>query len=776
MVEVGSDGRRDQGGAWPPRRTSAASPTKVMLTLVRHGDVDAFALLYDRHAAAGFSLAYRMTGDRAVGRCCRTPSCRQRPRALLARARERPRVGAGHRAQPRDRLPTPVKRARAPPRIGRGHRGAARGPRAHRRRGRSPGGGAHAAGAPRRPARRAGQGDRVGLLRGLHPHADRRDARHAGGDRGAVSTAGPREDAARAGRGRFMGGRGPSSRIRRQAGTGSPSKGGHPACGWRSLSDEPRARPHRRGRARMGAPSARARGRAREAPSGGCPVCRADAERLRRSVDLLPRALEPVSPRPEVRAGGSCGSCARAPCAARGPGGRRPEASPATPPAPPTLAAASAVLAVGVAAGLLAGRLAAPDPPRVVAAQVDASRLPGASASLVLPGETGSVPVLRLQGLERPAPTASTRCGCCAVEARPLVGVHPPHGRHGGGGDTRVAGRRRRRARDPGAPEERGPPASRSCACPCRPGRAGSPGYAGRVESCYRHPGRETGVSCSNCGRPICPDCMTPTSVGMRCPECSRQTTKVRTARDLHAEPRLTGADRRQRGPAVRRDAERARPLRGGRGSSRWARCRVPRWPTASSGAWSPRGSCTRGPPPLLQHVLYLSLGGMLEPVIGKLRFALIYFVSLLAGSFGALLLEPFGRTVGASGAIFGLMGAAIVVMRARGISPMESGLGLWIGLNLLITFTVPNISIGGHVGVPRRHGGGVRAVRPAHPRPRLGGARQRARGGPGRAGRDGVGPRLGCLKSAAAPASVEGPRMSDDEPRSSQRRSAPRA
>src|SRR4051794_20821462 len=47
-------------------------------------------------------------------------------------------------------------------------------------------------------------------------------------------------------------------------------------------------------------------------------------------------------------------------------------------------------------------------------------------------------------------------------------------------------------------------------------------------QTCYRHPNRETGVSCSNCGRPICPDCMTSTSVGMRCPECARQTTKVR--------------------------------------------------------------------------------------------------------------------------------------------------------------------------------------------------------------------------------------------------------
>jgi membrane associated rhomboid family serine protease len=89
----------------------------------------------------------------------------------------------------------------------------------------------------------------------------------------------------------------------------------------------------------------------------------------------------------------------------------------------------------------------------------------------------------------------------------------------------------------------------------------------------------------------------------------------------------------------------------------------------------------------------------LLEPAVGRVRFALIYFVSLLAGSFGALLLEPTLPTVGASGAIFGLMGAAVVVMRKRGINPMESGLGFWIGLNLLLTFTVSNISIGGHIG-----------------------------------------------------------------------------
>src|SRR4051812_9737193 len=47
------------------------------------------------------------------------------------------------------------------------------------------------------------------------------------------------------------------------------------------------------------------------------------------------------------------------------------------------------------------------------------------------------------------------------------------------------------------------------------------------AQTCYRHPGRETGVSCSSCGRPICPDCMTPTPVGMRCPECAGQRTRV---------------------------------------------------------------------------------------------------------------------------------------------------------------------------------------------------------------------------------------------------------
>ena len=67
-------------------------------------------------------------------------------------------------------------------------------------------------------------------------------------------------------------------------------------------------------------------------------------------------------------------------------------------------------------------------------------------------------------------------------------------------------------------------------------------GSGQRMATCYRHPSRETGVSCSNCGRPICPDCMTTTPVGMRCPECANQSTKVVRLRDRANVPRVTYA------------------------------------------------------------------------------------------------------------------------------------------------------------------------------------------------------------------------------------------
>jgi membrane associated rhomboid family serine protease len=92
-------------------------------------------------------------------------------------------------------------------------------------------------------------------------------------------------------------------------------------------------------------------------------------------------------------------------------------------------------------------------------------------------------------------------------------------------------------------------------------------------------------------------------------------------------------------------------------------------------------------------------LGSQLEPYLGRLRFGLLYGVSLLAGSFGVLLLDPTQPTVGASGAVFGLMGAVFVASRAMGVNPWQSGIGGLVVLNLVFTFLIPNISVGGHLG-----------------------------------------------------------------------------
>jgi membrane associated rhomboid family serine protease len=92
-------------------------------------------------------------------------------------------------------------------------------------------------------------------------------------------------------------------------------------------------------------------------------------------------------------------------------------------------------------------------------------------------------------------------------------------------------------------------------------------------------------------------------------------------------------------------------------------------------------------------------LGSQVEMALGRLRFGIVYFGSLLGGSLGALLLNPNVNTVGASGAIFGIMGAAAALQIRRGLSVWSSGLGGLLAINLLVTFLVPRISIGAHVG-----------------------------------------------------------------------------
>jgi membrane associated rhomboid family serine protease len=90
--------------------------------------------------------------------------------------------------------------------------------------------------------------------------------------------------------------------------------------------------------------------------------------------------------------------------------------------------------------------------------------------------------------------------------------------------------------------------------------------------------------------------------------------------------------------------------------------------------------------------------GAPVEAVLGRGRFLLVYLVSGLAGSAGALVVDPTQPTVGASGAIFGILGAALIMERQRNFVLGGSALGL-IVINLILSFVLSNISIGGHIG-----------------------------------------------------------------------------
>jgi membrane associated rhomboid family serine protease len=229
------------------------------------------------------------------------------------------------------------------------------------------------------------------------------------------------------------------------------------------------------------------------------------------------------------------------------------------------------------------------------------------------------------------------------------------------------------------------------------------------MATCYRHPSRETGVSCSNCGRPICPDCMTTTQVGMRCPECARQRTQVRRMRDMTTVPQVTYALIAINVIVFIAEVSGGVSFSGGASGSTVLNEGALLGSSSLPGQGVAHGQWWRIITSGFLHenllhigfnmwVLYY-LGTLLEPALGHVRFALIYAVSLLTGSLGALLVSPHSLTVGASGAVFGLMGAAAVELRARQIPLMQSGVGGLILINLIISFTLPGISWGGHIG-----------------------------------------------------------------------------
>ena len=228
------------------------------------------------------------------------------------------------------------------------------------------------------------------------------------------------------------------------------------------------------------------------------------------------------------------------------------------------------------------------------------------------------------------------------------------------------------------------------------------------MQTCYRHGDRKAGVICQRCDRPICPSCMHQASVGFHCPECTKSgAQKVVRASQLRTRPVVTyaliavnvviflagvGSGLQTRTPVIvdygliSLGQTPLGPV--GVGAGEWYRL-------VTSGFLHIN----------IIHIAFnmlalYQLGSLIETAFGRLRFVVVYFTSMLVGSLGVVLLTPDRLTVGASGAVFGLMGCAFMAMRARGIDPFSTGLGGTIVLNLIITFTLSSyISVGGHIG-----------------------------------------------------------------------------
>jgi membrane associated rhomboid family serine protease len=199
---------------------------------------------------------------------------------------------------------------------------------------------------------------------------------------------------------------------------------------------------------------------------------------------------------------------------------------------------------------------------------------------------------------------------------------------------------------------------------------------------------------------------MTPTPVGMRCPECASQRTKVvrgvGEASLFNSAPAtfiLIGLN------VVAFLAEIASSSGGfGVGNSTAVGNFGLYGVAVAEGEWYRliSGGFLHAS---LTHIAFnmfalFFLGRMLEPSIGTLRFVFLYVAALFGGAFGALLLSgPDTFTIGASGAIFGIFGAAFVIARGRGVDAVAGTIGVILLINLAFSFGSPRISLGGHLG-----------------------------------------------------------------------------
>ncbi|MET0737996.1 MAG: rhomboid family intramembrane serine protease [Acidimicrobiales bacterium] len=228
--------------------------------------------------------------------------------------------------------------------------------------------------------------------------------------------------------------------------------------------------------------------------------------------------------------------------------------------------------------------------------------------------------------------------------------------------------------------------------------------------TCYRHPDRRASVSCQRCNRPICTECMIEAPVGFHCPEDAKAgQQKVITSHNLFrsaGRPIVTLTLMAVNlavyviGFGIEGGSERLR-IDGGllalgqKASGELIGVDAGEWYRIVTAGFLHASLLHLG---FNMYLLYL-LGQQLEPAMGRIRFGVTYFFSLLCGSLAVLLIDPLALTVGASGAVFGLMGALAVLHYTRGVRLFDTGLGGLILINLIFTFAIPGISVGGHIG-----------------------------------------------------------------------------
>ena len=243
----------------------------------------------------------------------------------------------------------------------------------------------------------------------------------------------------------------------------------------------------------------------------------------------------------------------------------------------------------------------------------------------------------------------------------------------------------------------------------------GSPQQEQGLPGCYRHPDRETGIRCTRCERPICPECMISASVGFQCPDCVRNGSGTGHAPDA-ATPRTLA------GGTVAADPRLITKILIGINLAVFIAVQfsdsllsdlvlIGSWPPApftptegvADGQWY-RLVTSMFTHQEIWHIGFnmLSLwflGGPLEAALGRARYLTLYLVSGLCGSVLAYLLaSPTTATLGASGAIFGLFGATGVLMRHRNYD-LRPIIALLV-INLIFTFNPSfNISWQAHIG-----------------------------------------------------------------------------